>query len=635
MIASAYLRKSNDEGDKAADVKSVAVQRAQIEKLAAAHGWSLDERFVFADDDVSGGIALGERPGGARLMAALATSPAPFQVLIVNEQSRLGREQLDTMLAIRSIERAGVAIWACNTGRPITLNDESSQLLAAVEAWKDESERKRTSKRVRDAAFRRHATGHVAGGTVYGYRNERVNGATVRVIDETEAAIVRRIFTETRDGHGLARIAKRLNAEGVPGPRKEWSPTGVREILHRDLYRGIEIFGRVRRTGPKERATVPESEWVRREAPELAIVDGLLWDTAHAQIAQKAGAFLRRDGKLCGQVESLRGKFLLSGFLACAICGAALIAQQRGRNLRMVYICKAHKERGDTSCSNSTGVPMDRLHAAVIQSLRDTLSPEHFEMHLAKTASDEQARAQRAAERETLIARIPVLSAEAERLANAIAAGSGTLDVLLSAIKARQAEREAAELRLSEIEGQERDLREQRDAVERLRAGWKDWAGALDADPVLTRQLLRKVLDGPLRVRPMGRIGWEYKGRGRYDGILFGSVYPKHPEWTGGTSARYARSQGSAWSFPVPIAGGSDAPAGGDTVRSSEMAPHTPQRSGRPGKPVAPLEAPIMGPRFLAGFRRDTQKTRVSEGHAAPHPALQSAAVGSMTTRSR
>ncbi len=256
-------------------------------------------------------------------------------------------------------------------------------------------------------------------------------------------------------------------------------------------------------------------------------MDGLLWDTAHAEIAQKAGAWLRRNGKLAGQVESLRGKYLLSGFLACGICNGPLIATQRGRNLRLTYVCKAHKEKGDSVCVNSTGVPMDRLHAAVIVSVRETLSPEAFEMHLAKTASDEQARAQRAAERETLLARIPVLNAEAERLANAIAAGSGTLDVLLSAIKERQTEREAAELRLAELESTERDLRAESDAVERLSAVWKDWAGALDADPVLARQLLRKVLVGPILVLPKGRGAWEFLGGSRFDALLHGALAPR------------------------------------------------------------------------------------------------------------
>ena len=73
-----------------------------------------------------------------------------------------------------------------------------------------------------------------------------------------------------------------------------------------------------------------------------------------------------------------------------------------------------------------------------------------------------------------------------------------SLDVLLGAIENGQQEGEPAEARVAELEGQERDLREDADAVERLRQTWGAWPGALDADPVLARQRLRKVLDGLL-----------------------------------------------------------------------------------------------------------------------------------------
>src|SRR6266850_3427135 len=105
MIAALYLRKSNDEGDKAADVKSVAVQRALAVDFAAKRGWSIDERFVYTDDGISG-AEFDKRPGLQALLAALeppashaTREPAAlFQALIVTEQSRLGRETLDTLL---------------------------------------------------------------------------------------------------------------------------------------------------------------------------------------------------------------------------------------------------------------------------------------------------------------------------------------------------------------------------------------------------------------------------------------------------------------------------------------------------------------------------------------------------------
>jgi DNA invertase Pin-like site-specific DNA recombinase len=604
--AALYLRKSNDEGDRSAEVKSVAVQRALCLEYASAQGWTVDEAHVFVDDGISG-AEFKLRPGLQALLAALDPA-APFKVLVVSEQSRLGRETLDTLLVVRAIEKAGVAIWSATERRQVTIksDDEASELLTLLGGWRDKSERKKTITRVRNAARQRFSSGYVVGGKVYGYLNVRSCGGCVsagvgicrhpatRKIDPAQAAIVRRIFEETKNGAGLQRIAKQLNAEGIAGPRYacgkkgrgaghthgdecprgEWTPTGVREVLFRTMYRGELVSGQVQRDrdldGKKLRVHVPESEWRRRTDESLRVVEEALWTAAHARIEETNKTLLRRGHRLDGQAENLMGRYLLSNFLACgsqvpagstrthggALCGEPLIAIHRGRRKEFVYVCRGHREKGDVFCTNATGVPADLIHVAVIQSLNKSFTQENFEAHARATTNDEQAREQRRAERETLLARVPVLSAECERLADAVAAGSGTLDVLLSAIKSRQSEREQAEARITELEGIERDLQADHETVERLKATWGDWSGALEADPVLARQVLRKVLErGSVLVWPVAGAEvrtWDYIGHGRFDGVLRGSVggdsiVTRHP-WPAG--AAMAAPCGTAYARP-------------------------------------------------------------------------------------
>ena len=88
--AAAYIRKSNDQQDRTDDVKSVATQRDLVAAFAAAHGWTLDEQHVFADDGITGAL-FAERPGLQALLTETRTAPVPFSKLIVVEQSRLGR----------------------------------------------------------------------------------------------------------------------------------------------------------------------------------------------------------------------------------------------------------------------------------------------------------------------------------------------------------------------------------------------------------------------------------------------------------------------------------------------------------------------------------------------------------------
>ena len=121
MIAACYLRKSTDESDKAEDAKSVTRQLDRCREYAARSGWELRDEFVFSDDGVSGAaFNRKERPGFYRMLDALSPTP-PFRVLIVSEQSRLGRDTIRALSAIQQIEDAGVEIHSYLDGRRITL----------------------------------------------------------------------------------------------------------------------------------------------------------------------------------------------------------------------------------------------------------------------------------------------------------------------------------------------------------------------------------------------------------------------------------------------------------------------------------------------------------------------------------
>src|SRR5260370_27748213 len=167
MIAAAYLRKSNDEGEKSEDAKSVTRQLDRAREYATAHGWTLDDRYVYTDDGVSG-AEFKKRPGLSALRAALEPK-APFQVLIVSEQSRLGRDAIRTMSLIQEIQEADVRIFAYLDDREITVEDEMAEIQTFVGSWASSSERRKAGQRVADTLKRRAEAGQVAGGKVYGY----------------------------------------------------------------------------------------------------------------------------------------------------------------------------------------------------------------------------------------------------------------------------------------------------------------------------------------------------------------------------------------------------------------------------------------------------------------------------------
>lgn len=104
--------------------------------------------------------------------------------------------------------------------------------------------------------LRKAKAGHNCGGRTFGFSNIDVtgpNGSRSHVIyriNEAEAVGVRRIFELAAMGEGLKSIAKQLNSEQQPSPRpqqgrsRSWAPSSVREILHREMYRGRRVWNR-------------------------------------------------------------------------------------------------------------------------------------------------------------------------------------------------------------------------------------------------------------------------------------------------------------------------------------------------------------------------------------------------------
>jgi hypothetical protein len=60
------------------------------------------------------------------------TPRAPFQVLIMSEESRLGREQIETAYALKQLVTAGIHVWLYLEDRECTLDSPTAKYLASV-----------------------------------------------------------------------------------------------------------------------------------------------------------------------------------------------------------------------------------------------------------------------------------------------------------------------------------------------------------------------------------------------------------------------------------------------------------------------------------------------------------------------
>jgi DNA invertase Pin-like site-specific DNA recombinase len=109
--------RSTEQNGVADDQKSVARQVEHARAYAERKGWTVDDQWIIVDDAVSG-AEFANRPGFVRLLNALKPKPA-FDVLVMSEESRLGREQIEVSYALKQLVTSGVRVflWMTANGR--------------------------------------------------------------------------------------------------------------------------------------------------------------------------------------------------------------------------------------------------------------------------------------------------------------------------------------------------------------------------------------------------------------------------------------------------------------------------------------------------------------------------------------
>src|SRR5207248_3532485 len=87
-------------------------------------GWRVDDAHVYVDDAISG--ATFDRPALTALLATITPQPS-FDVLIVADLDRLGREQWEMGYTLKRILMSGVRIFAYQPDREVLAPDAAAK----------------------------------------------------------------------------------------------------------------------------------------------------------------------------------------------------------------------------------------------------------------------------------------------------------------------------------------------------------------------------------------------------------------------------------------------------------------------------------------------------------------------------
>jgi site-specific DNA recombinase len=357
-----YARYSSELSRDASIEDQVRLCRQDADRL----GCTVTE--VFEDRAISGASAI--RPGYQALLAAVAEGR--IDVVLAEALDRLSRDQEDIAALHKRLRFLGVKLVTVSEGE---IGDLHIGLKGAMNALylKDLADKTRRGLEGRVRA------GRSGGGRCYGYDVVPGEERGGRTINEDEAAIVRRIYTEFAAGRSPKAIARRLNDDGIPGPRGIlWRDTAIRGhrqrgtgLLNNELYIGHLVWNRLRyvndpASGRRVSRLNPPEARVVVEVPDLRIVDDALWQAVKARQAEIDAEPGVQAIKASRFWERRRAVHMLTGRAFCGACGGPMAAAGRD-----YLACSNARKLG--TCGERNAIRRPVLEGYVLELVRDRL----------------------------------------------------------------------------------------------------------------------------------------------------------------------------------------------------------------------------------------------------------------------
>lgn len=445
MRVALYARYSS-EGQREASIED---QNRNCEQYATRQdGWTIAYRYH--DKAISGSKDANGRPGYKQMLADAQAKR--FDVLLVDDFSRLSRDQVETEIARRRFVHWGIRLIGISDG--IDTSAKGHKMLSGFKGLMNDFFLDDLRDKTRRGMVGQVLKGYHGGGRAYGYKLVPEYDATRKdpygqpakigtrlEIDPEQARWVRWIFEQYADGMSPVKIVEELNRQGVPPPgvfyrrRSSHRPSWCGSALHGNpkyglgmlnclLYKGELVWGRSRfekdpDTKKKQRFLCKEAEWIKRPAEHLRIIDETLWARVRQrqQQIQEASTAIRKALHMNARIG--RGpKYLFSSLLTCGQCGHRFVILDPKR-----YGCSGWKYRGQSVCSNTIKVSRAVVESLLLEAIqRDLFTEDGF-----RVFKEEVAR--------LLAERRKVQVPDQERLQEKLAEVERELANLLSAIK--------------------------------------------------------------------------------------------------------------------------------------------------------------------------------------------------------
>ena len=350
--AASYTRYSSD----MQRAESIEAQDGAIKEFAEGK-YDIIEHYI--DEAQSG--KTDDRPAFQRMISD--AKEGRFSVVLIHKVNRFGRNRHEIIYYKHKLLKMGVKVVSVaeqfGDGHHAVLMESLMEGMAEFYSLELAAEVMKVLKL--NATKARFNGGYV----LYGYGvDENKN----YIINEEEAAVVRRVFREVLDGRSYGELTKTL----PPRRGKPWRANSIHDLLRNEKYTGVYIYNLTdrRKTG-NSRKRKPESDVIRIPEGVPQIIDVETYRRVQEIMNTRQNPAAGKRAKLV---------YLLSGIVVCGECGSPYVGSNRtvmGKSLPM-YLCSG-KKRGNGCKNKSTGKHIIEGEVlAQVKALAKTIDPVYY-----------------------------------------------------------------------------------------------------------------------------------------------------------------------------------------------------------------------------------------------------------------
>lgn len=337
---------------------------------------------IYADEGITGTIAK-KRPDFMRMIEDCRKGK--IDLIITKSVSRFSRNNLDCLLYVRELKEMGIPIIFEKEG--INTLQVSSELLITLFSGLSQAESESISMNIKIGKRQSLKNGNVPFSykSFLGYRK----GADGKPeIDEEQAVIIRRIFSEYLAGKSLLDIAKGLTADEIPTARGKanWSSARVQSILTNEKYKGDALLQKtyiidyISKKYKKNNGELP-MYYVENNHP--AIIERAVFDRVQEEISRRNSKKKVKQIGTKTELGKYSGKYALSEILYCGNCGTPYRRCTWSKNgkKKIVWRCISRLDYGKKYCKDSPSIEESILHNAIAEAITQKAQMENADIN--------------------------------------------------------------------------------------------------------------------------------------------------------------------------------------------------------------------------------------------------------------